>query len=121
MEEMRQSLRIVEQALDRLPYGPVQSNNRKFVPPPRAELGTSMEAVIHHFKLWTEGFQAPEGGVYVAVESPRGELGVYLEGDGGPRPLPRPFPHALLHQPASTALDLQGRARGGPGGVDRHG
>jgi NADH-quinone oxidoreductase subunit D len=86
MEEMRQSLRIVQQALDKLPYGPVRSNNRKFVPPPRAELGTSMEAVIHHFKLWTEGFPAPAEGVYAAVESPRGELGVYLEGDGGPKP-----------------------------------
>jgi NADH-quinone oxidoreductase subunit D len=86
MEEMHQSLRIVQQALDTLPYGPVRSNNRKFVPPPRAELGTSMEAVIHHFKLWTEGFPAPKGSVYVAVESPRGELGVYLEGDGGPKP-----------------------------------
>ena len=86
MEEMRQSLRIVQQALDKLPYGPIRSNNRKFVPPPRAELGTSMEAVIHHFKLWTEGFPAPKGSVYVAVESPRGELGVYLEGDGGPKP-----------------------------------
>jgi len=86
IEEMRQSLRIVQQALDKLPYGPTRSNNRKFVPPPRSELGTSMEAVIHHFKLWTEGFQAPQGGVYVPVESPRGELGVYLEGDGGPNP-----------------------------------
>ena len=86
MEEMRQSLRIVQQALDTLPSGPVRSNNRKFVPPPRAELGTSMEAVIHHFKLWTEGFPAPKASVYVAVESPRGELGVFLEGDGGPKP-----------------------------------
>lgn len=86
MEEMRQSLRIVQQALDRLPSGPFRSNNRKFVPPPRAELGTSMEAVIHHFKLWTEGFPAPKESVYVPVESPRGELGVFLEGDGGPKP-----------------------------------
>jgi NADH-quinone oxidoreductase subunit D len=86
MEEMRQSLRIVQQALDKLPSGPFRSNNRKFVPPPRAELGTSMEAVIHHFKLWTEGFPAPKESVYVPVESPRGELGVFLEGDGGPKP-----------------------------------
>ncbi|HEY5669824.1 MAG TPA: NADH dehydrogenase (quinone) subunit D [Anaerolineales bacterium] len=86
IEEMRQSLLIVQQALDKLPYGPVRSNNRKFVPPPRSELGVSMEALIHHFKLWTEGFNAPKGGVYIAVESPRGELGVYLEGDGGPKP-----------------------------------
>jgi NADH-quinone oxidoreductase subunit D len=86
MQEFRQSLRIVRQALDKLPKGPFRSNNRKFVPPPRAELGTSMEAVIHHFKLWTEGFSAPKASVYVAVESPRGELGVFLEGDGGPKP-----------------------------------
>lgn len=86
MEEMRQSLRIVQQALDHLPFGPVRSNNRKYVPPPRAEIGVSMEALIHHFKLWTEGFNAPKGSVYVAVESPRGELGVYLESDGGPKP-----------------------------------
>jgi len=86
LEEMRQSLRIVRQALDKLPLGPVRSNNYKFVPPPRSEIGTSMEALIHHFKLWTEGFNAPKGSVYHAVESPRGELGVYLESDGGPKP-----------------------------------
>lgn len=86
MEEMRQSVRIAQQALDNLPPGPVRSDNRKFVPPPRAELGTSMEAVIHHFKLWTEGFEVPKGAVYMAVESPRGELGVYLESDGSPKP-----------------------------------
>lgn len=86
MEEMRQSLRIVQQALEQLPYGAVRSNNRKYVPPPRSELGVSMEAVIHHFKLWTEGFTLPKGAVYVAVESPRGELGVYFESDGGPKP-----------------------------------
>jgi NADH-quinone oxidoreductase subunit D len=86
MEEMRQSLRIIEQAIDRLPEGPFRSGNRKFVPPPRSELGHSMEAVIHHFKLWTEGFPAPAGSVFVAVESPRGQLGCFLEGDGGPKP-----------------------------------
>ena len=84
--EMRQSLRIIQQALDKIPFGPVRSNNRKFVPPPRSELGTSMESLIHHFKLWTEGFDAPKGSVYVGTESPRGELGVFLEGDGGPKP-----------------------------------
>jgi NADH-quinone oxidoreductase subunit D len=86
IEEMRQSVRIARQALDKLPYGPVRSNNRKYVPPPRSELSTSMEAVIHHFKLWTEGFRPPKGSVYVAVESPRGELGIFLESDGGPKP-----------------------------------
>ncbi len=86
VQEMRESLKIVEQALNKLPMGPVRSDNRKFVPPPRAELGVSMEALIHHFKLWTEGFPAPDADVYQAVESPRGELGVLLAGDGGPKP-----------------------------------
>ena len=86
IEEMRQSLRIVEQALNKLPFGPVRSNNNKYVPPPRSDIGVSMEALIHHFKLWTDGFNAPQGSVYSAVESPRGELGVYLESDGGPKP-----------------------------------
>ena len=86
IEEMRQSLRIVQQALDNLPSGPVRSDNRKFVPPPRSELATSMEAVIHHFKLWTEGFNLPKGSIYVPTESPRGELGVFLESDGGSKP-----------------------------------
>ena len=86
IEELRQSLRIVEQALKNLPGGRVISNNRKYVPPPRSELGVSMEALIHHFKLWTEGFSPPRGSVYMAVESPRGELGVYLESNGSPKP-----------------------------------
>jgi NADH-quinone oxidoreductase subunit D len=86
VQELRESLKIVEQALNKLPMGPVRSDNRKFVPPPRSEIGTSMEALIHHFKLWTEGFVAPKASIYSAVESPRGELGVYLEGDGGPKP-----------------------------------
>jgi len=86
VEEMRESLKIVEQALNKLPLGPVHSDNRKFVPPPRSEIGVSMEALIHHFKLWTEGFPAPNASVYSAVESPRGELGVLLEGDGSAKP-----------------------------------
>ena len=86
VQEMRESLKIIEQALNKLPMGPVRSDNRKFVTPPRSEIGVSMEALIHHFKLWTEGFPAPKASVYSAVESPRGELGVYLEGDGGPKP-----------------------------------
>ena len=85
IEEMRQSTSIVQQALDKLPPGPVRSSNRKYVPPPRAEIGVSMEALIHHFKLWTEGFSLPKGSVYLPVESPRGELGVYLESNGGPK------------------------------------
>ncbi|HSG42721.1 MAG TPA: NADH dehydrogenase (quinone) subunit D [Anaerolineales bacterium] len=86
VQEFRESMKIIEQALDKLPMGPVHSENRKFVPPPRSEIGVSMEALIHHFKLWTEGFPAPKASVYSAIESPRGELGVYLEGDGGPKP-----------------------------------
>ena len=86
MQEFRQSLKIVDQALRKLPKGPVMTNNRKVAPPPRSELGHSMEAVIHHFKLWTEGFNAPVGEVYVPTESPRGELGVFLVGNGGPKP-----------------------------------
>ena len=86
IQEFRESLKIVEQALNKLPMGPVRSDNRKFVTPPRSEIGVSMEALIHHFKLWTEGFPAPKASVYSAIESPRGELGVYLEGDGSPKP-----------------------------------
>ena len=86
IEEMRQSVKIIEQAIDKLPYGPVRSNDRKYMTPPRSEIGVSMESLIHHFKLWTEGFKVPEGSVYAAVESPRGELGVFLESDGGPKP-----------------------------------
>jgi NADH-quinone oxidoreductase subunit D len=88
MREFRESMKIVRQALDRLgkTKGPVITDNRKIAPPPRSELATSMEALIHHFKLWTEGFSVPKGEVYVATESPRGELGVYLAGDGSPKP-----------------------------------
>jgi len=86
IEELRQSLRIVEQAMDKLPLGPVRSNNHKFVPPPRSEIGISMEALIHHFKLWTEGYLPPKGSIYSAVESPRGELGFFIVSDGGPKP-----------------------------------
>lgn len=86
VEEMRQSLRIVEQALDKLPFGAVRDNNNKYVPPPRSEIGVSMEALIHHFKLWTEGFTPPVGSVYAMVESPRGEMALFLESDGSPKP-----------------------------------
>jgi NADH-quinone oxidoreductase subunit D len=86
IEEMRQSLRIIEQGLNNIPEGKFRSDNRKFVPPPRSELGHSMEAVIHHFKLWTEGFPTPKGDVYVPVESPRGVLGCFLVGNGENKP-----------------------------------
>ena len=86
IEEMTESVKIIRQALNRLPFGPTRSNNRKYIPPPRSEIGVSMEALIHHFKLWTEGYPAPVGSVYVATESPRGELGVFLESDGSAKP-----------------------------------
>jgi NADH-quinone oxidoreductase subunit D len=86
MDEMRQSTRIVQQALDGMPEGPWIVDDRKIVLPPRHELHTSMESLIHHFKLVTEGYRVPEGEVYITVESPRGELGCYLVSDGGPKP-----------------------------------
>jgi NADH-quinone oxidoreductase subunit D len=86
MEEMRESVKIVDQALRRLPGGPWIAGDRKVVLPPREELHTSMESLIHHFKIVTEGFRVPEGEVYVTVESPRGELGCYVVSDGGAKP-----------------------------------
>ncbi len=86
--EMGQSLRIIEQALERLNKtpGPVITTNRKVAPPPKVELNQSMESLIHHFKLWTEGFKPPFGMVYQAVESPRGELGFLISSDGSNKP-----------------------------------
>jgi NADH-quinone oxidoreductase subunit D len=84
--EMRESVRIIEQAIDGLPEGPWIADDRKVVLPPRHELGTSMEALIHHFKLVTEGFRVPPGEVYFPVESPRGELGCFLVADGSSKP-----------------------------------
>jgi len=86
LEEIRQSLHIVEQILDLLPGGDFRTQDKKVTPPPRARIDESMEALIHHFKIFTEGFHVPEGEVYAAVESPRGELGCYLVSDGGPKP-----------------------------------
>jgi NADH-quinone oxidoreductase subunit D len=86
IKELKQSVRILRQALDRLPNGPVNVDDRKMLPPPREELETSMEAVIHHFKLFTEGYSPPPGDVYVAVESGRGENGCYIVSDGTHKP-----------------------------------
>jgi NADH-quinone oxidoreductase subunit D len=86
MDEMRESTRIVDQALEGMPGGAWIADDRKVVLPPREELHTSMETLIHHFKLVTEGFRVPEGEVYLAIESPRGEFGCYLCSDGGPKP-----------------------------------
>ena len=86
VKEMRESVKILRQALDRLPDGPVNIDDRKMLPPPREELETSMEAVIHHFKLFTEGYTVPPGDAYVAVESGRGENGCYIVSDGTHKP-----------------------------------
>jgi NADH-quinone oxidoreductase subunit D len=90
MEEMRQSVRIMKQCLERLNSakgrGPVLLPDNKVAPPRRAEMKRSMEALIHHFKLYTEGFRVPEGEVYAAVEAPKGEFGVYLVADGTNKP-----------------------------------
>ena len=86
VEEVRQSAKIMRQCLNEMPDGPVASNDRKIVPPKRAEMKQSMEALIHHFKLYTEGFHVPAGEVYVATESPKGEFGVYLVSDGSNKP-----------------------------------
>ncbi len=86
MEEMRQSLRIMKQCIEKMPGGPVVVENNKIAPPKRAEMKRSMEALIHHFKLYTEGYHVPAGEVYSAVEAPKGEFGVYLVADGTNRP-----------------------------------
>ena len=86
IEEVRQSFRIVRQCLKEMPEGPIASLDRKVVPPKRGEMKQSMEALIHHFKLYTEGFHVPAGEVYVATESPKGEFGVYLVSDGTNKP-----------------------------------
>ena len=86
VEEVRQSAKIMRQCLAQMPKGPSASPDRKVFPPSRAEMKTSMEALIHHFKLYTEGYHVPAGEVYVATESPKGEFGVYLVADGTNRP-----------------------------------
>jgi len=86
VEEVRQSIRIMKQCLRDMPEGPVLTEDRKVAPPKRADMKQSMEALIHHFKLYTEGFKVPEGSVYVATESPKGEFGVYLVSDGTNKP-----------------------------------
>ena len=101
MDEMRESLKIIEQALDGLPEGPYIADDRKVVLPPRHELATSMEALIHHFKLVTEGFRVPPGEVYTAIEGPRGELGAYVLADGSAKP-------ARVHIRDASFHNLQG-------------
>jgi NADH-quinone oxidoreductase subunit D len=86
IEEMRQSVKIIRQCVAEMPDGPHCSTDRKIAPPPRAEMKRSMEALIHHFKLYTEGFHVPPGETYTAVEAPKGEFGVYLVSDGSNKP-----------------------------------
>jgi NADH-quinone oxidoreductase subunit D len=100
LNEVRESIRIVRQVLDKMPKGDYRVQDKKVTPPPRARIDESMEALIHHFKLFTEGFRVPEGEVYVAVESPRGELGCYLVSDGTSKPY-------RLHIRAPSFVNLQ--------------
>jgi NADH-quinone oxidoreductase subunit D len=86
LNEIRESMRIVRQVLDKMPEGDYRIQDKKITPPPRARIDESMEALIHHFKIFTEGFKVPEGEVYVAIESPRGEIGCYIASDGSPTP-----------------------------------
>ena len=86
LNEIRESMRIVRQILDRMPDGDYRIQDKKVTPPPRARIDESMEALIHHFKIFTEGFKVPEGEVYVAIESPRGEIGCYIASDGSSTP-----------------------------------
>lgn len=104
--EMRQSVKIVQQATERLRElgpGPVVTSNRKVAPPPKREITESMESLIHHFKLWTEGFKPPRGDAYVSIESPRGILGCYVVSDGSPKPW-------RVHFRAPSFINLQSLA-----------
>ncbi len=100
LNEIRESMRIVEQCLELMPSGDYRTQDPKVTPPPRARIDESMEALIHHFKIFTEGFHVPEGEAYAAVESPRGELGCYIVSDGSPKPL-------RMHIRAPSFVNLQ--------------
>ena len=100
LNEIRESIRIVRQCVEMMPRGDYRSQDPKVTPPPRARIGESMEALIHHFKLFTEGFHVPAGEVYSAIESPRGEIGCYLVSDGGPKPY-------RIHVRAPSFVNLQ--------------
>ena len=100
INEIRESIRIVYQVLDAMPLGDYRIQNKKVTPPPRARIDESMEALIHHFKIFTEGFKVPEGEVYVAIESPRGEIGCYIVSDGGPKPY-------RIHMRAPSFVNIQ--------------
>ena len=100
LAEIRESIRIIRQCMDKMPTGDYRLQDKKVTPPPRARIDESMEALIHHFKIFTEGFKVPEGEVYVAVENPRGELGCYLVSDGSPNPV-------RMHIRAPSFVNLQ--------------
>ena len=100
LNEIRESIKIVYQILDRMPSGDYRIQNKKVTPPPRARIDESMEALIHHFKIFTEGFKVPEGEVYVGIESPRGEIGCYIVSDGGPKPY-------RIHMRAPSFVNIQ--------------
>lgn len=100
LNEIRESMRIVEQCIEMMPKGPYRVQDSKVTPPPRARIDESMEALIHHFKIFTEGFKVPAGEAYAAVESPRGELGCYIVSDGGPKP-------QRMHVRAPSFVNLQ--------------
>jgi NADH-quinone oxidoreductase subunit D len=100
LNEIRESVRILWQVLDKMPAGDYRVQDKKVTPPPRARIDESMEALIHHFKIFTEGFKVPEGEVYVAIESPRGELGCYLVSDGSSKPY-------RMHIRAPSFVNLQ--------------
>jgi NADH-quinone oxidoreductase subunit D len=100
LNEIRESIKIIRQCMDRMPRGDYRSQDPKVTPPPRARIDESMEALIHHFKIFTEGFHVPAGETYQAIESPRGELGCYLVSDGGPRPL-------RMHTRAPSFVNIQ--------------
>ena len=97
---MRESVKIIQQCIDGLPEGPWMADDRKVVLPPRDELSTSMETLIHHFKLVTEGFRVPPGELYYPIESPRGELGCFVVADGSSKP-------ARVHMRDPSFVNLQ--------------
>jgi len=100
LNEVRESMKIVRQILDRMPAGDYRIQNKKVTPPPRGRIDESMEALIHHFKIFTEGFKVPEGEAYVGIESPRGEIGCYIVSDGGPKPY-------RIHMRAPSFVNIQ--------------
>jgi NADH-quinone oxidoreductase subunit D len=102
--EMYESVRIIDQCLEGMPSGPVMADDRKYVLPPRHELHTSMESLIHHFKLVTEGFRVKPAQIYYPVESPRGEFGCYLVSDGGTKPWRTHFRAPSFVSLQSTAM-----------------